>query len=42
MEVGAADGRAGDFEDDIAVFEGSGLGDFGCCGVRGISKGANI
>lgn len=31
MEIGAADGRTGDLEDDIAVFEGSGLGDFGYC-----------
>ena len=38
MEIGAAYGRAGDFEDDIAVFEGSGFGDFGCCRVRWLAR----
>ena len=31
VEVGAADGGAGDFEDDVAVFEGSRFGDVGWC-----------
>ncbi len=33
MEIRAADGRASDLKDDIAVFEGTGLGDFSYGGV---------
>lgn len=38
MEIGAADGRTGDLEDDITVFKGSGLRDFGCCEVQSLVR----